>query len=323
VADKLVVMRDFKYRALVPAPLPDWGFELSDFRSECLRPVADAFRWNLIRTSTFSLLPALIALDATREQLWLDHSAIKSGNTINPNLVEYRNTEISEQEASEFARLAMEYRSLPAHTHKRLLDEIGTEFVETSLEIPTQKSVPVSIQVFFSSIIMESWTGFECLLRDLWAAMLDNDTGPINGRVLSVIEKPRSRIRATFNIKTHPGSYQVQTLQVNFKNIKMIKKLFTAALGSDVNRMFVESEDNYIVVLNAFRNILTHKRGQPDQDFFAQLSEGNFPEFSNLPFGQEVLLRGDVVRKMRDSAVMLGRQLICLADAELQRQQKP
>jgi len=285
--------------------------------------VADAFRWNLIRTSTFSLLPALIALDATREQLWLDHSAIKGGKTINPNLVEYGNTEISEQEASEFARLAMEYRSTPDHVHKRLLDEIGTEFIENSLEIPTQHSVPVSIQVFFSSIIMESWTGFECLLRDLWSVMLDRDSGPLQGRVLTVIGKPRPRIKPTFNPKTHLGSYQVQTLQVDFKNIRRIKELFSAALGSDVNRVFVESEDNYIIVLNAFRNILTHKRGQPDQDFFDQLNEGDFPEFSNIPLGQEVLVRGDLVRKMRDSAVVLGRQLICLADAELQRQQKP
>ena len=115
----------WKYKELALGKIPDWGWELKDFQSVCLVDVADTFNWNLVRTSTFALMPAWIAFEAIREQLWVDHATVKSGRSINPKLSEFTDTTFSPEAEEEFRRLVMEYRALPTGTIRRLIDEIG------------------------------------------------------------------------------------------------------------------------------------------------------------------------------------------------------
>src|SRR5436305_12142489 len=77
------------YRALALGKIPDWGWDLKDFKSPCLYQVADTFNYHLVRTSTFALMPAWIALESIREQLWLDYLAVKDGRQLNPDLMAY------------------------------------------------------------------------------------------------------------------------------------------------------------------------------------------------------------------------------------------
>jgi hypothetical protein len=307
------------YKALALGKIPNWGWHLKDFKSECLSEVADTFTWNLMRTSTFALLPAWIAYEAVREQLWIDHATVKNGDSITSDLAEYAKTPLSENVEAEFARLAKAYRSTDEEMVKALLEAIGMEFVGNS--IPTSRGTAVGVEIVFESVVRESWTAFEDLVRELWAVVLDNDDGSISNRVIGTIRKPSKNVTPTFNIRTHPGSFQVETRQVVFQTFRDIKKFYGAAFGPTAINLFDTVEAGYIHVLYAFRNVLVHKRGKSDATFREQIA--NYPEFNRIKEGEQIALDGEAARKMRDAAMILGRKLVELADTELQRQQKP
>src|SRR5256885_118 len=110
-------MRDFKFRALAKAPLPEWGWELKDFQSECLRKAADTFTWNLLRTTNFVLMPAYIALEATKEQMW--RSEVKALGITDDDAWDAKMRELAEG-----------WDNLSKEKFRELLDKAGIDFVE-------------------------------------------------------------------------------------------------------------------------------------------------------------------------------------------------
>lgn len=100
-----------------------------------------------------------------------------------------------------------------------------------------------------------------------------------------------------------------------------IKKFYEPAFDPTAIDLFNRVEAGYIQVLYAFRNVLVHKRGKADATFRDQI--GDYPEFNSIKETDEIALDGETVRKMRDAAMALGRKLIELADAELQRRGAP
>ena len=306
--------RVWNYKSLALGYIPDWGWKLKDFQSKCLMEVAESFNWNLVRTSTFALMPAWIALEVVREQLWIDYASVKDGCSLNPDLAAYASEPLSQNIQAEYARLVEGYKALPDEPAKRLLEDIGIFFIEA--RIPTSRGIAVGVEVIFESIVRESATAFEDLVRELWAVVLDNDDGSMASRVMGSLRKPSKDVVPTFNPKTHPGSYQVETRQVVFQKLEKIKELYAVAFGTTASTLFDSVNAGYINVLYAFRHVLVHKRGKADSKFREQLA--NYPEFAHIK--GEIVLDGEIVRKMRDAAMMLGRKLIELADAELQRQ---
>ena len=306
------------YKALALGEIPNWGWHLKDIKSECLSEVTVVFNWNLVRTSTFALLPALIAHEAIREQLWIDYATVKDGGSLTSDLAKYAITPMTKSMDAEFARLVKAYRSTDEETLKALLEVIGMEFVENS--VPTSRAVAIGVEVVFESVIRESWTAFEELVRELWVATLDNDDGTVGGRAAGVVRKPSKKITPTFNMKTHLGSYQVETRQVVFQRFEDITTFYGAAFGPTVAAVFRDSEAGYIRVLYAFRNVLVHKRGKADATFREQVA--SYPEFNKIKDGEQIVLDGEHTRKMRDAAMIVGRKLVELADKELQRQKE-
>lgn len=187
-----VYPRVWNYKQLALGYIPDWGSKLKDFRSECLVEVAEGFNWNLVRTSTFALMPAWIALEVAREQLWIDYSTVKDGRALNPDLAAYASDPLSENVQVEFARLAKIHRELPEESAKRLLHDIGIFFIEAA--IPTSRGIAVGVEIVFESIVRESWTAFEDLVRELWAVVLDNDNGSIGSRVAGKLHRPSPKV---------------------------------------------------------------------------------------------------------------------------------
>jgi hypothetical protein len=304
------------YRALALGKIPNWGWHLNDIKSKCLSEVVETFNWHLVRTSTFALLPAWIAHEAIREQLWIDHATVKDGGSLTPDLIKYAITPLPPNVEAEFTRLAKAYRSTDEDVGRALLDVIGINFIENSTT--TSSAVALGIEVVFESVVRESWTAFEDLVRELWAVLLDNDDGTVAARVIGVLRKPHKGTVPTFNVKTHPGSFQVEMRQVVFQKMDCIRKLYAAALGPVAETLFDSVEAGYIHVLNAFRNVLAHKRGRADATFRDQIA--NYPEFNKIKLRQPIVLDGENTRKMRDAAMVLGRKLVELADKELQRQ---
>jgi hypothetical protein len=288
---------------------------MKDFRSEDLRPLAERFWFNNLRTATFALMPAWIALEATREQLWFDHAKTKAGETLDPDLIKLASQEISAPVAAEFDRLVKEYREISKEKWRELLETVGVEYVERRLYI--SQGMANNMDALFSTIILESWTAFECLISDLWIVTLDKEDGKLASRVelsgeLRPPNKGATADTIKHNIKTSYGSYCLETRRVSFQKLENIKRIYAATFGDDVRKLFDEIKDGYIHALYAFRNAFLHRAGESDVTFRDQTQR--FPEFRGISSGDKLLPDGEQVRKMRDASVELGRRLIQVAD---------
>lgn len=108
-----------KYRALANAPVLDWGWHLEDFKCECLRSAAEAFQWNIIRIANFAKIPAWIALEAKREQLWLDDAIIQAGGKIEPDLTRFASQDVNPEAVALVNQRIREWREIPAEEPAR------------------------------------------------------------------------------------------------------------------------------------------------------------------------------------------------------------
>ena len=95
--------------------------------------------------------------------MWIDHSTVKNGGSITPDLSKYAITPLPPSVEAEFARLAKAYRSTDEEVTRALLEIIGMDFIENSAD--TSSAVALGIEVVFESVVHESWTAFEDLVR--------------------------------------------------------------------------------------------------------------------------------------------------------------
>jgi hypothetical protein len=72
------------------------------------------------------------------------------------------------------------------------------------------------------------------------------------------------------------------------------------------------AEGGYITALAAFRNTLIHNAGKADKRFIKQVQ--SFAEFRSIKPKDVLVLDGEVVRKLHNSAIVLGWKLIQLVD---------
>jgi len=310
-------MRDFKYRDLATAELRDWGWHLKDFRSESLRPIAERFLFNNIRSTTFATMPAWIAFEALREQLWFDHATVKCGGTLDPDLTQYHSSKITPEIEAEFNRLVFEHREIDKEKFRQLLREIGITYFEYQLA-GEGKATASNIDALFCAIILDSWTAFEYLVSDLWTVTMNAEDGTLASRLESSGElaKPNKTPETIkHNIKTSYGSYCVETRRVSFQKLENIKRLYAATFGKETRNLFDKIGDGYIHALHAFRNVFLHRAGEADEKFMEDVQR--FPEFRGISVGDKLLPDGEQVKKMRDASVLLGRQLIQVADSVL------
>lgn len=310
-------MHDLKYREAATAKIPHWGWQMTNFvQSESLKPLVEAFEWSMVRTSNSLHLPAWIAFEATREQLWVDHSRIKCGAQLNPNLQEYAETEESPEMSAEYKRLVVEFRKLPQDTVSKLFKDIGIHFIEHRLANEGSKAISEGLKALYESVILDSWSAFETLMRDLWVVTLDQSpTIATKVHISGVLAKPKANLTATADL-TRFGSLVLELRQASFQRLESITTNYEAAFGKEAVDAFDTVEDGFIRVLNAFRNVLMHNRGKLDLGFRQQV--GKFTQFYlNMADGQDLPLDGEQVTKMRTAAMELGKELIQLADRAL------
>jgi hypothetical protein len=316
-------MRDYKYKAFASrrGEIPDWGWHLKDFRSESLRQLTETFNGNLIRTSTFALIPAWIALEATREQLWLDHATVVTGGKIDPDLSTLAKRECPEEFAKVFDGLVAEYRMLPRETVIEFLDEIGVDYIERRLQLPELKAVSVAIEAIYSTVVIESWMAFEILVADLWLAAVNSGPAQLaqNVNLSNKQERVDEKIAHHWKnkLQVDPRTDFTKALmevgRVSFKRLDQIIRWYSVTFENDVHKLFDEVEGGYIYALSAYRNALVHNAGLVDKDFIKQIEpvdslRGTFQE------NQRLELDGELVTKLRAASVTLGRKLIQFVD---------
>lgn len=310
-------MDDFKYRAIAWTPLRNRGWNVKDFRSEFLRPVALAFLTNLTRTSRFALMPAHLALLAQRSQLWTDYIDQKLGRSIDPESKEY-SPAISQEEIELAGPLIERAQSLSDAEARELIDNLGIKYIEYSLRI--DRDMQESMAAVLSMIILASWTAFESVASDLWVAAVDQGPKDIRNRVmlsknwLTPDEQitPERIHEIEYDAGRQIGSFLREVGKVSFQKLEYIRRFYSAAFGKEVNQLFEKIEGGYIFALSGFRNALVHNAGKADKRFVKAVAR--FEEFRSIKPKDTLVLDGEIVRKLHNSAIVLGWKLVEFVD---------
>jgi len=119
------------------------------------------------------------------------------------------------------------------------------------------------------------------------------------------------------NPVTNSGSYRREIGQVSFLKMRSIEKFLKAAFGDEIGKIFNDTAGGYIYALSDVRNCIAHSAGKVDGAFLAKAKK--FPEFANLNIRDKLLLDGDLVRKLRNSAGLTGAALLKAVDEMLVR----
>lgn len=316
-------MRPFNYDVLftgVTRASPVMEVEMS-LRSPSLAKPALAFISNLKRAATFASMPAHIAYSVRRDQLFSDCATLRSTGKLEPDLRQFIDSDPTAQFKEEFTALASAHFA-NVRTREQVIDlaeGLGVGYIERFLDgnLPMQESM----DAVFEAVILQSWTGFECLAGDLWIAAVDNDKGEIiaklihSGRKLANPDdniRPETVYRAGINPRTQYGSFLKAIKAVSFQTLGNIRKYYGIALGREFTDLFDAIDDGYIEVLSAFRNSIAHNGGMVDRHFLSQIAP--FAEFRALSEGDKLQLEGNLVLRLRNVSVLLGRALLDKTD---------
>jgi hypothetical protein len=262
-------------------------------------------------------MPALLSLLAKRGQLWTDYISQKLGRAINPEAKEY-SFNLSKEEI-ELGKPLVEKALSESDSEKRaLLDNIGVKYIEFSLTI--DENMRESMMAILSTIVLESWTAFECLASDLWVTAVDHGPKDVRNRVM--ISKnwlasddqitPEKIHELEYDSSQRLGSFLRDVGKVSFQKLDYIRRFYCSAFGKEVNQLFEKTEQGYIFALSAFRNGLIHNAGKADKRFVKAMAR--FKEFQSIEPKSDLLLDGEVVRKLHNSAILLGWKLIEYVD---------
>jgi hypothetical protein len=261
-------------------------------------------------------MPAHLALLARRGQLWADYIDQKLGRSINPESKEY-SRDLSQEEAELARALVAKHASPTDSEFKELIDNMGIKYIEHSLEI--DKDMQESMIAVLSTIVLESWTAFESLASDLWVTAVDQGPKDIRNRLM--LSKnwltPDDQITPE---KIHEIEYDARQLgsflrevgKVSFQKLDYIRRFYSAALRKETDQLFEKTGGGYIFALSGFRNALVHNAGKADKRFVKAVAR--FVEFRSIKPKDVLVLDGEVVRKLHNSAIVLGLKLIQFVD---------
>ena len=290
---------------------------LSLIRSVQLKEIVGVFDSNMGRTATFAIMPTSVAFSVRRDQVFFQNAILKTTGK-SAELMDFLTLKSTPEILAEVNRSALEYKALPAGIKDQLRGILGVEYIEELLaEHPAMQK---SIEALFESVVMGSWTAFETLAADLWAAGVDFGKPEVCGRVLlsNQWEKPDEGIKPQHipllesNPKTHVGSFYKEIGKVSFQKLHVAKRYYGIAYGEEAEHMFDSVCGGDIWLLSAFRNAIAHCAGKADRQFVLRMDR--FPEFKHIKSGDPLALDGAIVKRLRHAAMSLGVSLIGLVD---------
>lgn len=314
-------MGDYKYRALVTGEtsLKKGMIEqqTQPIRSEVIRPIAAAFAANLDRTGYVQSLPLEIAFQVRRDEIFTTSAIFRLGGFVASTLDEVLTRLPSESITAEIKKQFEAFLKLPFEKHVQYRQIFGIRYVEGMLE--DNEGMQKSIDAIFASIVLESWTSFECLAGDLWVSAIDNGPKEMAQKVqLSRHVKKQDDMSINdvkdndFDPRSQYAAFLREARMVSFQTLSSIEKFYGVAFGKDATDLFLKTEDGYIYALSAVRNILAHKAGRVDKAFTKQCAR--FEELKGYAVGDPIRLDGELVKKLRRAATSLGVALIHFVD---------
>lgn len=265
------------------------------------------------------MLPTEIAFQVRRDQIWQSNAANAISGRSQSHIMEIVNQDMTPEFLAAMQVQIDELERQPETVQHFLRTKLGIQYVETMLL--ENKGMQLSIDAIFSSILLDSWTAFECLAGDLWTSGVDNGPSDIMGRLIvadSQLQKPDDNIKigtigaAEADPKKQFGSFLREIGKVSFQKLESIRAYYGIAFGNEAKQLFDTTDNGYIVVLSAFRNIITHSASQADRKFTKKVER--FPEFSHIKSRDRVELDGELVKRLRYVSLNLGNALLHLVD---------
>ncbi len=312
--------RDFKFselckhRPTYPEPVAVNGY---------LTPCLDRFKEAMRATVNLAAMPSMIASHARLDQLLICKTHFRMTGQ-----AEMTATELSEWEPT--AERGVVFRRLAAEENA-ILTEDGSKTIHVKLGIPyidatikADVGMQIGVDAVFVAILLQSWTAFETFAADLWVSAVDNGSDQFIKLVLNSpgIKKADDNITAKdlrelqYDARTHLGSFLRDTRRVSFQTLKDIIRTYSVGFDkTKADKLFNETDGGRIAAVAAFRNILAHKAGIVDNDFVKQVSA--FSEYSHLTPPETILLDGEMVFKLRESAVQMSFALLGFIDERI------
>jgi hypothetical protein len=273
-----------------------------------------------MRTDSFSLFPAHVAAEALQQQLWTDVAIWKVTGKVSARKNRFSAKQLRAirgiveklQKASRKRRFKGKNADERRQTH-------GLQYIEHLLK--HEMGAAQSMQAILFSTVIETWTAFETLAADLWYAALDY--GPGEWRI-AVQEKAKEfKKGSNFEKSARPkkihdpqkafGSNLRDLDKVSFQKLPYIVFWYKTAFGKDIVKLFSDTEGGYIYALSAIRNVIVHKAGKADPQFLDAIEK--FPEVRVT--NEFVQLDGEIVRKLRNTAIQLATELVLTIDKSL------
>jgi hypothetical protein len=307
---------DFKYSELIAPRKHTPRDRILNVSTPGLASVSSAFFRNVARTDSFSLFPAHVAADALQERLLEDVAIWKVTGRLSARKKKY-----TPKQQREISRIIQKLRD--ANVRQQLKGENmierrqteGLPFIEGLLS--HQVGAAQSMQAIMFSIVVETWIAFETLAADLWYAALDY--GPKEWRIPVLEQSRKFKKGSNFEKRARPktihdpqkayGSYLRDVDKVSFQKLAYIVFWYKTAFGTQIPKLFSDIEGGYIYALSAVRNVIVHKAGKADPLFLAAIKE--FPELVKNDF---VRLDGEIVRRLRNTAIHLATELVMFVD---------
>ena len=241
---------------------------LGEIKSTYLKDSATAFKVNMERGMFFAMLPTELVFQSINNARMSANAIFKVHKIGAMTLREQMDIPASADVLLEFQKECGENERIAPAISNSLRIEIGVGNVIEFLR--TNKHMQASMDAMFTSIVLESWLFFEALCSDLWVAAVDNG-GPVITSRLTMNQKwekgemlASSTTEIQSNAKTHPGSFRRETGMVSFQKLRSIKFYFAIAFGNEVEKIFEQTTNGYLVALNDVRNCIAHSAGKID-----------------------------------------------------------
>ena len=293
--------------------------EIAAVKSPCLQQIAKAFKVNMDRTAYFQMCPVEIAYQSRRDAIMQCNAGNLASGRPNTLISDFIEQELSPEFRAIFEIQIAEIERLPRVVRNDLRVKLGLCYIEALLKA-NNDGMKITVDSLFASIIMSSWTAFECLASDAWVAFVNNASARVR---TAVNDSPRVRKKGVEEeneptasridpAKDWAGSLR-EARRVSFQTLGDIKIYYGIALGKPImKRIFNETAQGYIKALSKVRNVLTHKAGIVDHDFFESVKA--FPELNFFEEGKPLLLDGWLVKKLRGAAYQVAAAILAEMD---------
>lgn len=176
-----------------------------------------------------------------------------------------------------------------------------------------------ALDALFASVVLGSWTAFECLVSDVWVSAVN--LGPKEFR--QKVEKSRAvrekkdslsdeSVPSDLDPLVNYGEYLREERLVNFQTFPNIQKFYSVLFDKPTIEKLFKTSDPYIAALAAVRNVLAHKAGIADKTYEKQVKD--FPEYAKFKDQDEVLLDGASAKRLYWAAAVTGTVILSHID---------